>query len=60
MSSGYQKMQAALAKSFLSRPRTLFERLTFPMLREAYKQGFKDGYGIGHVDGSFWAENNNV
>jgi hypothetical protein len=49
--TGYQRMGQALAQSVLSRPRTLWERLTYPMLREAYKQGFQDGYGTGHIDG---------
>ena len=49
MISGFHRMRAALSRSMLSRPRGLWERLTFPMLREAYAQGFREGYGTGHA-----------
>jgi hypothetical protein len=49
--TGYERMRQALAQSVLSRPRGLWERLTYPMLREAFKQGFQVGYATGHIDG---------
>lgn len=48
--SGYERMLRALNTSIYSRPRGLWERLLFPMLRVAYRQGFEDGYATGHVD----------
>lgn len=54
--SGYTKMRRALAASMLSRPRGLWERLTFPLLRESFKQGFEQGYATGHIDGQHAGE----
>lgn len=49
--TGHERMRQALAQSVLSRPRGMWERLTYPMLREAFKQGFQAGYATGHIDG---------
>lgn len=54
--TGYERMQRALARSVLSRPRGLFERLVFPMMRAAFEEGYKAGYANGHIDGQHSAE----
>lgn len=57
--TGYQKMLEALSRSVLSRPNGLLERLVYPLARKAYEQGFRDGYGTGHIDGQYKSEETN-
>ena len=47
--SGHQHMRRALNNHVLSRPRGLWERILFPVLRTAYTQGYEAGYATGFV-----------
>lgn len=47
--SGYQQMRRALSNHVLSRPRGLWQRLIYPVLRTAYTQGYESGYAIGFI-----------
>lgn len=47
--SGYQQMRRALSNHVLSRPRGVWQRLLYPVLRTAYTQGYESGYAIGFI-----------
>ncbi|MGG7507986.1 hypothetical protein [Plantibacter sp. YIM 135249] len=48
--SGKQKLEIALYETGFQRPRTLWQRLTYPALREVFEYAFKYGYANGHMD----------